>query len=75
MGDYWNPFDPKNPVYKELEKSTRLQSRRIRNTVVVTGVLVTGFLVSRHLAGKALLTDPRGWFGGPVNQFGMVHRK
>ena len=75
MGDYWNPFDPKNPVYKELEKATRLQSRRIRNTVVVTGVLVAGYLISRGAAGKPVITHPRNWLGGPVNQFGMVHRK
>jgi len=39
MGDIWNPFDDKNPVYKKLAKETSIQSKRIRNTVVVVGLL------------------------------------
>ena len=64
----WNPFDARNPMYKELEKSTRIQSKRIRNTVVVGGVLLAGYLLSRQ--GKHY-----NLFGGPVNQFGMIRRK
>tara|TARA_B100000927_G_scaffold289296_1_gene285618 strand:- start:584 stop:793 length:210 start_codon:yes stop_codon:yes gene_type:complete len=68
MADVWNPFDPKNPVYKRLEKQTRIQSKRIRNTVIVGGILLAGYIASKQ--GKT-----HGIFGPPVNQFGMVRRK
>ncbi len=72
MADVWNPFDPKNPVYKRLEKQTRIQSKRIRNTVIVGGILLAGYLASKQKENIASFKD---LFGAPVNQFGMVRRK
>jgi hypothetical protein len=67
MGDIWNPFDDKNPVYKRLAKETSIQSKRIRNTVVVVGLLAAGYIISKKQYSP--------FFGGPANQFGMVRRK
>ena len=66
MGDIWNPFDDKNPVYKRLAKETSIQSKRIRNTVVVVGLLAAGYIISKKQSPFS---------GVPVNQFGMIRRK
>ena len=65
MGDLWNPFDANNPVYVKLAKEMKASRKRTRNgflIVVVIGLLSAPALVS-------------GVNGGPVNQFGVIHRK
>ena len=54
MGDIWNPFDDKNPVYKKLAKETSIQSKRIRNTVVVVGLLAAGYITRLSLVARQI---------------------
>ena len=69
MADAWNPFDPNNPVYKKVQKTTGARRKRIRNTVVAIGILGLGYLASKK-------KNTGAFFGGPnLNQFGMIRRK
>lgn len=64
MGDLWNPFDANNPVYASLAKEMGATRRRVR-----TGALLL------IVAGVVLAQQYKPLFGGPVNQFGVIHRK
>ena len=63
------PWDPNNPVYKNIQKTTGGSRKRIRNTVVAIGILAVGYAYSRK-------KQTGNFFGGPnLNQFGMIRRK
>ena len=63
MSDLWNPFDANNPVYASLAKEMGATRRRVR-----TGALL--FIVA-----SVVVVQQYKPLGGPVNQFGVIHRK
>lgn len=73
MADIWNPLDDKNPIYKEMAKRSRLQSKQIRNTVIVGGILLAGYFASKP-SRTPIIGD---FFGsGPqLDNLGLIRRK
>jgi len=63
MGDLWNPFDTNNPVYASLAKEMGATRYRVK-----TGALLL-------IVAGAILMQQYKPLGGPVNQFGVIHRK
>ena len=68
MGDLWNPFDNNNPVYAKLARELDMTRYRVK-----TGALLIGTVLIIGYTQRSNLPDP--FFGGRVNQFGVVSRK
>jgi hypothetical protein len=66
MGDLWNPFDNNNPVYAKLARELDMKRYRVKTgALLIATVLIIGYTQQSNLP----------FFGGRVNQFGVVSRK